>query len=111
MGADERHVPVLRRGGVIDPLTGQKIAIGGSGGEVTHTITIAEMPNHKHNFENGMAGFNNNANIFGFPASVDQGTMKQIYANDSYGITSTGGGQSHNNMPPYVGVCAWRRIE
>lgn len=73
------------------------------GGEVTHTLTVDEMPSHTHSerleWSNtkawGLTGTGEGAN-----AVVDQG-----------GVTgSTGGGKAHSNMPPYLVVYMWKRV-
>lgn len=72
------------------------------GGEQTHTLTIAEMPSHKHaihvsnNGDPGYAGVKRN--------NATEGTGYMDF------IQSTGGGQPHNNMPPYLVVYMWKRI-
>lgn len=81
--------------------------IGKTGGEKTHTLTIDEMPSHQHS----------TVDICSFPGGiVDKKTgygYEEIALNrSSYGngVSSTGGGQSHNNLQPYQVVAYWKRI-
>lgn len=76
---------------------------GEMGGEVTHTLTVDEMPSHTHSerleWSNtkawGLTGTGQGAN-----AVVDQGSATE----------ATGGGKPHNNMPPYLVCYMWRRV-
>lgn len=71
---------------------GGAYAVGATGGEINHTLTTGEMPSHSHGFTTGGQAVSTGANAHG----SSTGTSFQ-YAD----ITSTGGGGSHNNMPPY----------
>lgn len=73
--------------------------IGQTGGEQTVTLTTAQLPAHSH------------GSVYSQHAS---GTKDKAWYNTSgtsvaYGTVSTGGGEAHNNMPPYIQISAWRR--
>jgi microcystin-dependent protein len=76
--------------------------IGNTGGESAHTLTISEMPSHSHTLPNGtgVAGSDYVANLTGGQVRHDSGITTFAY----------GGGQAHNNMPPYVQCAMWKRI-
>ena len=78
--------------------------VGETGGEKTHTLTVAEMPAHKHKF--GYTGGNTDAT--GSPYSVGKAIghdPSNVYSE----TTSTGGDGSHNNLQPYIVVYFWKR--
>ena len=74
--------------------------IGDSGGEATHTLTVEEMPSHTHSTPVKS----------GLYTTIDGSgnTWVPIYNNEYVGYS--GGGQAHNNMPPYLVVNIWKRI-
>lgn len=78
--------------------------LGATAGEMTHTLTVDELPSHRH-MMNGLEtdrveGGYVAARSATFSQQTDDGTTYTDY---------TGGGAAHNNMPPYVTVAIWRR--
>ena len=87
------------------------------GGEKEHLLTTEEIPSHSHTFKDtshtiywgrgdSNVYFSNSQATAGKPPSnnpcVKQGSW--TYTNNS------GGGEPHNNMPPYYTAYCWRRI-
>jgi len=72
-----------------------------TGGEATHTLTINEMPSHDHKIYRSGADTVGNKSF----RQTDYTTT----ATDT--TSSTGGGQPHNNMPPYMVVNIWKRTK
>lgn len=75
-----------------------------TGGEKTHTLSVNEMPTHKHSFafadDNGTAGIYDTFQYNGWrQARLIDGTMD-----------NTGGSQAHNNLQPYITCYMWKRI-
>jgi microcystin-dependent protein len=74
-------------------------ALADSGGEENHTLTVAEMPAHVHEQRYGSSNdpediyFNNSS---GFGETLDPQT--------GINTQSSGGGDAHNNMPPFLAV-------
>lgn len=76
--------------------------IGATGGEQTHVLTTDEMPAHTHGitYRSGASA----GSYYGQPPyTSNSGTAVP------QSVASTGGGEAHNNMPPYVNVAIWRR--
>lgn len=86
---------------------GSTYSAGATGGEATHTLTVDELPSHTHVVSNytGVVGWEGSS------------PSKSYLANENDGYTGstnpeskpTGGGKSHNNMPPYLAVYIWKR--
>ena len=84
---------------------------GSTGGEESHTLTEVEIAPHKH----AMAyGPESSASSTGFPYGIAAGSATNSAGGRGYasnlGTFSAGGGQPHNNMPPYLAVYTWHRI-
>lgn len=73
--------------------------IGQTGGEQTVALTVDELPSHSHGsvYSQHAAGTKNAAWYTTAGSSI------------AYGAVETGGGEAHNNMPPYIQVSVWRR--
>ena len=81
--------------------SGSNYAAGSTGGEAAHTLTVDEMPAHRHAIY--MGGESNDGEFWGPNVVTPQ---NKTIAN----ITETnGGGAAHNNMPPYMAVYMWKR--
>ena len=86
---------------------------GSTGGEATHTLTVNEIPSHTHDMDDAIYG--NYKNRLGIRGDGGGGnglipSMMQTTGYSRYIPTNTGGGQAHNNMPPYLAVYMWKRI-
>lgn len=80
---------------------GNTYALGSTGGETTHTLTVSEMPSHDH----GLNHFRGSGNI---QHGSDWSTLL-LNGSAVYNTTTTGGGKAHNNLPPYLAVNIWKR--
>ena len=77
--------------------------IGKTGGEKTHTLTIDEMPSHNHSIEMTSGGVAYQVERVPFG-------NQSVWGNSTFPIKPTGGGKSHNNMPPYLAVYIWKKV-
>lgn len=88
------------------------VAAGATGGEYLHTLTIAEMPSHNHTDAGHSHVINVATSSFVCSGSganfalTSNGTRSQT---DFANIQNNGGGGTHNNVQPYIGVYIWQR--
>lgn len=106
---------------------GQNHPAGDSGGEEEHTLSVNELPFHGH-----CVRFHNNAGTKGTAYYYNGGTKTDSTFAQAPGVTwkgktfqaaqdgagdqaggadPVGGGAAHNNMPPYLAVYVWQRVE
>lgn len=83
---------------------GDSHTAGSTGGEETHTLTKAELPDHNHTFKYTGQSVTTGVNA----VRLYQAASNQYNAY-SGGQSSDCGDQAHNNMPPYLAVYTWRR--
>lgn len=88
---------------------------GTTGGEAEHTLTIDEMPSHIHD---EITGLSNSQKLYTGLSLGDVGLQMGVVNNtgsnssefkDKLRTSVTGGGQPHNNMPPFLTVNIWKR--
>ena len=90
--------------------SGSSYTAGSTGGEANHTLTVEEMPEHRHTLNKISWGGK------GLNTEVDQNGYYLIYDEDNgYELSGSyfepvGNSQPHNNMPPYLAVYVWKRI-
>ena len=73
--------------------------IGVVGGEKTVTLTVDQIPSHNHGGTYTNAGTSTKTHAW-----LASGGSAMTYES-----VNAGGGEAHNNMPPYIQVSIWRR--
>lgn len=70
--------------------------IGQTGGEKTHTLTVAEMPKHKHTSPiDSYVNADSQTNV------VKGGHISKQPQSSNFDTSYSGGGTAHNNLQPY----------
>jgi hypothetical protein len=86
---------------------GDSYSAGATGGEATHTLSVAEMPYHSHKIPGQTIGWVASG---GEIASSITGNFQRAGGGMPDQQTKySGDGSAHNNMPPYLVVYAWKR--
>ena len=91
---------------------GSTYEAGSTGGEATVSLQVNNLPPHDHT-ERLPESFRISANAGSGGYVSDATNPKTPYAGGTYSSSvktgTTGGGQAHNNMPPYLAVYVWKR--
>jgi len=94
---------------------GDNYAVGSTGGEAQHTLTVDEMPEHKHSSDSYQFGYPNST-VYkdNYCTWVNRGTIETntppTAESGPVRTSFVGGSQPHNNMPPYLAVYMWKRV-
>ena len=109
---------------------GNTYSAGSKDGEAVHTLTKNEMPSHNHGkkpLEGRMwniasQGITDTLNLkadgivstdkvegHGYATNLTEDVVDGFKIDASHEHDSVGGGQPHNNMPPYLAVYMWKR--
>ena len=100
-------LPELRGRTPVHP-DGSSVNLGSKSGDATHTLSAAEMASHSHTMRSstsagalpvpsGAPSLASYATGYGAPGSNNK-TMSSSM------VSSSGGGQAHNNMQPYTAI-------
>jgi hypothetical protein len=81
-------------------------AIGKTGGEKKHTLTIDEMPSHEHSM--GRTANSGSSDYKG--QKVIGAPFNSSFYPTNAATNPTGGDKAHNNMQPYISVYMFRRV-
>jgi len=84
----------------MDPWTSPYWGLAKTGGVETVTLTVNQMPAHTH----GLSGDNNQINWTAGSGILHWGANETWAIAKSATTQSSGGGQFHDNMPPYLTV-------
>lgn len=80
--------------------------LGSTGGEASHTLTVEEMPSHRH--YSSRVNWYNTSQKNGISVNMTEQSNLKVDGPDNY-TSYVGGSKAHNNMQPYLAVYIWER--
>ena len=84
---------------------GNTYAVAATGGAATVTLTTEQIPSHNHTLTGVNGSLSDNGNV-GSSFVMDNNEGVYGWQSGPYAaISSVGGGQSHDNIPPYYALC------
>lgn len=83
---------------------GDAYTAGSTGGAAEVTLQVSHMPSHKHGYYNTYANAGTTSVYLPEGSSLKKGNYQT-------NMESVGGGQAHNNMPPYLTIYCWKRVK
>ena len=91
---------------------GWNAVLGSTGGQDYHKLTINEIPLHDHNLIRqqwySADQVHSSASYSIFSWKTEEGGSTSSSYNGT--VEATGGDNAHNNMPPYLAVYMWKRV-
>lgn len=89
--------------------------VGKVGGEKEVTLTVEEMPEHRHANKikviYNATTHNHSGGNWGNDVYLNEASSTRVdyQGNTDATMTNTGGNQAHNNIQPYITCCIWKR--
>lgn len=83
-----------------------KYPLRSTGGEAEHTLTVNEMPTHRH--YKSRVNWYNDLQTNGISVNIVAKSNLKVDGPDNY-TDYAGGSKAHNNMQPYLAVYIWER--
>lgn len=94
--------------------SGKNYKAGDMGGELVHTLSLSEIPSHQHLMSNSgvqvlAIGGSTGETTDGFVAGGSNSLWAGMQKGRIQATAKNGGGNAHNNMPPFITANIWRR--
>lgn len=87
--------------------SGDTYGAGSTGGEAQHTLTLPEMPSHRHDLYYDYQAVHHDESRHALRSGAYEAT--NTYNSMPNAVEPYGGSQPHNNMPPYFTMPFWIR--